>query len=106
MDVDVNWSETPVLVKLTGTLDRVNAKALAAKILCYMRQEGAKLRLSLDKLKAIEDKALRRLLKKISNYRGSVTLVFGEGAKAVRDAIARLPGRFSGFFEDVGPQPA
>jgi anti-anti-sigma regulatory factor len=106
LNLDIQWGRSAVLVKLGGTFDRVNAKALVRKIRSYMKGEGGEVILSLDRIAFIDDKALKKLIKGIRRYRGRVRLVCEEGAEAVRAAIARLPGEFAAYFVEPGLEPA
>jgi hypothetical protein len=91
LDLEINWDRMPVQVTLDGILDRVNAKALGAKIGRYLRKQGGELLVNLDRLVTIEDGALTRLLKKIKRYQGRARIVLAEEANIVRQAVARLP---------------
>jgi anti-anti-sigma regulatory factor len=106
LNLDIQWGRNAVLVKLGGTFDKVNARALVRKLRSYMKGEGGEVILSLDRLAFIDDKALKKLIKGIKRYRGRVRLVYEEGAEAVRAAISNLPGELAAFFSEPEPEPA
>jgi len=95
LNLDINWSQSPVLVTLEGIMDKVNAKGLARKIKGHLKKQGGELVLVLDNLLSIEDGALIRLLNKIKKYDGQVMVVFSKGAQVIREAIASLPKHLS-----------
>ncbi|MFH2002515.1 MAG: radical SAM protein [Planctomycetota bacterium] len=98
LNLDINWSQVPVVVKLEGIMDKVNASALARKIKGYLKNHRGEVILSIDRLDAIEDKALKRFLKKIKRYHGRAKIVFSEETSIIREALARLPDRLSWLF--------
>lgn len=106
LHLEIDWSQTPVLVKLAGRMDKVNAKALARKIGAYLKREGGELVLSLDRLVAIDDGALSRLLRAIKKYEGRARVVVEESADAVREAIAKLPESLARLFAETNLAPA
>ena len=106
LDLDINWGETSVLVNLEGTLDKVNVKALARKVRRYLKDGHGELVLSIDRLVAVEDEALKRLLAKIEKFDGRAKVMFQEGADAVRDAVAALPEGLSWLLIEAGVEPA
>jgi len=106
LHLDVNWREKHVHLNLGGILDGVNAKSLVRKIRGYMKVEEGKLILKLDRLAAIEDEALRRLLQKIEKHHDRIQLVCGEASDAVREAIARLPEDLRALFVAPALMPA
>ena len=97
LDVRIDWARVPLLVELAGTMDRVNSRVLARKVVSHLRRESGKLLLSLDHLVAIEDRALERLLDRVKRYRGRIEVALGEGTDSVRNALASLPLELSGL---------
>jgi len=91
LELDIKWSQTSVIVKLNGILDKTNAKALGKKIGRYLKKQGGELMVNLDRLEIIEDGALAKLLKKIKRFQGRARIVLAEEAHIVREAIAGLP---------------
>ncbi|MHC4779974.1 MAG: hypothetical protein ACYTFG_15490, partial [Planctomycetota bacterium] len=71
-----------------------------------MKWESGELVLSLDRIAAIEEKALKKLLKGIKEYRGRVSIVCEDGAEAIRALISKLPDEFAAFFREPGFEPA
>ena len=105
----IEWSpqenpQNPVLVRLGGTMDRVNAGALARKIVDYLKRQGGELLLNLDGLIAIEDGALIRLLRKIRKFDGRVKVLVSEKAKVLSEAITGMPESLTCLF--VRSRPA
>jgi hypothetical protein len=98
LSLDINWSQTPVLVKLEGIMDKVNARALARKIGNYLKNHGEELILSFDYLVTIEDGALKRLLDKLNKFDGRAKITYRRGANDIRDAINQLPESLSLLF--------
>jgi hypothetical protein len=95
LHLDVNWSQSRLFIDLGGILDRVNAKRLGQRIRGYLKVEKGELVLSLERLEAVEDNALRRLLGRIKRYGDRVQIVYREGTDVVREAIAGLPEEIS-----------
>jgi hypothetical protein len=98
LSLDINWNQVPVFVKLEGVMDKVNAKTLARKIGGYLKRQGGELILSIDRLVAIEDSALKRFLEKIKRYDGRAKVVFSEESVIIHQALAHLPERLSWLF--------
>ncbi|MBU0754981.1 MAG: radical SAM protein, partial [Planctomycetes bacterium] len=101
LNLNINWGQKPVLVNLEGVMDKVNAKALAAKIKRFMKDRGDELILVIDNLLSIEDDALKRLLKKIRKFGGRAKVVFSEGSNAIREAVAGLPPSLSWLLAET-----
>jgi len=91
LHLDVKWKQGSILVSLGGTIDKVNARALAKKIRATLKSKDEDLVLVLDRLASIEDQALKRLLNQIKKHRDKLRIVFQDGAEAVRTAVAALP---------------
>jgi len=106
LHLDIDWGTSTVLVNLSGTLDKVNSRVLLRKIKRYLGGREEDLVLNLDRLVAIEDEALRRLLAKIADLDGRAKVMFQEGAEAVHEAISGLPESLSRLFVASVPDPA
>ncbi len=98
LNIDLNWSQEPILVEMAGTLDKVNAKAFAKKLLGRLKKEDCIVRLNLNHLVAIEDESLKQLLIKLRRYNQRVQIVFNDGVKVVDDAFTELPERLKSMF--------
>lgn len=97
----------PIRVDLGGTLDRVNAKALARQLRATLQREARDLTLCLDRLATIEDEALRRLLVRVRKHHRRILVLYDERVEAVRRAIARLPTRIATRLNiAMSPRPA
>jgi hypothetical protein len=105
LNLDILWGPGPVRVKLGGTLDKVNAGMLAKKIRAFLKGENREVFVDLDRVQAIEGRALSRFLKGVRHDRGRVKVVCKDGAEAVRAVIAGLPEKFAGFFAEGRSQP-
>jgi hypothetical protein len=105
LNVDIQWGENPVLLRLSGTLDRVNGKALARKLRGYLKTERGGVALSLDRLAAVEDRALHPLLRVMKKFQKRFRIRFAGGAESVRARLARLSRELPGLIWEVGPEP-
>jgi hypothetical protein len=106
LHLDIRWSDPPLLVKLRGILDSVNARTLFRMIRTYLKNQGGELTVDLDRLVAVEERALRRLLNKLKKYNGRARVVYTGKANAVREAIARLPENLLWLFVGSSLLPA
>lgn len=98
LHLDVDWSQSRILISLGGVLDRVNARRLGRRIRRLMKTDDENLVLSLERLEAVEDNALRRMLRKIRNYSDRVEVVYVGESEVGRKAVADLPANLSIFL--------
>ncbi len=98
--------QSPALLKLSGTMDSVNAQSLLRKVGAYLKRDENDLILVLDRLSAVEDQALARLLERTQEYKGRVKVTFREGSDAIRAAVAGLPEDLRRLVVEFQPSPA
>ncbi|HOX38232.1 MAG TPA: B12-binding domain-containing radical SAM protein [Candidatus Brocadiia bacterium] len=106
LDVNVNWSQSPMLVELRGTMDRVNTRLLARKVINYLKNEDGEIHLSLDYLVECEHEALQWLISVLKEYQVRVKFVISRCAESVDTAIQRLPAELAALIIRQGLEPA
>jgi hypothetical protein len=106
LDLEINWGETPILVKLGGILDNVNARAFVRTVRGYLKSQSRELTVNLDRLAAIEDRALRYIITKLTKYDGRARVGYSRETEAVRHAIAKLPERLQWLIAEQSLAPA
>ncbi|MBN1672813.1 MAG: radical SAM protein [Kiritimatiellae bacterium] len=106
LHLHIDWSGNRLALQLGGILDKVNARSLVRKLQRYLKDEDGELVLSLDRLVAVEDEALARLLAKIRKYQDRVKIVFKARGDAVREAVANLPEELAVLLAERSAAPA
>ena len=90
LKVRVDWATRPVQVELANSLDRRSGRTFAARLKTHLLRHRESVVLNLDKLDGIEKGALERLLEKVRESEGRVTVAFSENARTVRKALSML----------------
>ncbi len=91
LKLDIQWGDKSVVLNVKGTLDRVNGRKLSKKIRSYVRSNGSAIELVFDSLADFDEKALRRLLKRVSRFRDQVRIRMTECAERAMEIVRSLP---------------
>ncbi len=91
LQLDIQWGDESAVLSLKGTLDRVNGRKLSKKIRSYLRKNKSAIELVFDRLGDFDEKALRRLLKRVSKFPEQVRIRMTECAGRVREIVQSMP---------------